>query len=91
MPLLCYRKIRMKTAAKIVESSKTPRRVTVAFGNVEAFVERSQERARKLDRGEGLAPEITMTFEDPADLLRVLSGVRAARRPSPASAPPGSG
>jgi predicted transcriptional regulator len=57
-------------------TKKMPRRVTVASGNVEAFVERSLERARKLDRGERLPCEITMTFEDPTDLLRVLSAQR---------------
>ena len=79
----------MKNAAKVIK--KTPRRVTVASGSVEAFIERSLERARKLDRGQRLPSEITMTFEDPSDLLRVLSvqrvrvlhAVRA--RPTPVS------
>ena len=81
----------MKNAAKVIENSKTPRRATVASGNVEAFVERSLERARKLDRGERMPTEITMTFEDPSDLLRVLSAQRvrvlhAVRaRPTPVS------
>jgi predicted transcriptional regulator len=47
--------------------------VTLASGTVKAFIERSLDRARKLDRGERLPAEITMTFEDPADLMRVLS------------------
>jgi predicted transcriptional regulator len=51
-------------------------RVTVSSGSVEAFIGRSLERARRLDRGEKLAPEITLTFEDPADLVRVLSAER---------------
>ena len=55
---------------------KTSLRVTVSSGSVDAFIGRSLERARKLDRGERLAPEITMTFEDPADLIRVLSAER---------------
>ena len=42
----------------------------------EAFTERSLERARRLARGETLSPEVTMMFEDPADLLRVLSAER---------------
>jgi predicted transcriptional regulator len=54
---------------------KSPR-VTVSSGSVEAFVTRSLERARKLDRGERLPPEITMIFEDPSDLIRVLSAER---------------
>ena len=41
--------------------------------------------ARKLDRGVSLAPEITVTFENVADMLRVLSAervrlLRAARQ-----------
>jgi predicted transcriptional regulator len=67
------------------------RQVTVASGTVEAFIERSLERAQKLDRGERLPSEMTMTFEDPSDLLRVLSAQRvrvlhAVRaRPTPVS------
>ncbi len=53
-----------------------PRRVTVASGPVEAFIERSLERARRMDRGERLPSEITMTFEDPSDLVRLLSPER---------------
>ena len=80
---------KMKNVAKVTE--KMPRRVTVASGTVEAFIERSLERARKMDRGERLPSEITMTFEDPSDLLRVLSAQRvrvlhAVRaRPTPVS------
>ena len=81
----------MKGIAKVVKNKKMPRSVTVASGNVEAFIERSLERARKLDRGDRLPSEITMTFEDPSDLLRVLSAQRvrvlhAVRaRPTPVS------
>ena len=57
-------------------TKKTSPRVTVSSGSVEAFMGRSLGRARKLDHGDGLAPEITMTFEDPADLVRVLSAER---------------
>ena len=44
-----------------------------------------------MDRGEGLPSEITMTFEDPADLVRVLSAERVRvinairERPAPVS------
>jgi predicted transcriptional regulator len=48
----------------------------VKSGAVEAFIERSLKRARKMDRGERLPSEITMTFEDPSDLIRVLSAER---------------
>ena len=61
----------MSNAAKAAK--KTSSRVTVSSGSVEAFIGRSLERARKMDRGEKLRSEITMSFEDPADLVRVLS------------------
>ncbi len=64
----------MKNVGK--PTKNTSPRVTVSSGSVEAFIGRSLERARRLDRGEKLAPEITMTFEDPADLVRVLSAER---------------
>jgi predicted transcriptional regulator len=64
----------MKNGAR--NGSKAARRVTVSSGTAEAFVRRSLDRARKLDRGETLPSEITMTFEDPADLVRVLSPER---------------
>ena len=57
-------------------NKKTSPRVTVSSGSVNAFIGRSIERARKLDRGAKLPDEITMTFEDPADLVRVLSAER---------------
>jgi len=53
-------------------TKKTSPRVTVSSGSADAFIGRSLERARKLDRSERLPLEITMTFEDPADLVRVL-------------------
>jgi predicted transcriptional regulator len=64
----------MKDAAK--SAKKRSPRVTVSSGPVDTFIGRSLERARKLDRGERLPSEITMTFEDPADLVRVLSAER---------------
>jgi predicted transcriptional regulator len=79
----------MKNVGK--PTKKTSPRVTVSSESVEAFIGRSLARARRLDRGEKLPPEITMTFEDPADLVRVLSAervrvIRAVRRkPAPVS------
>jgi predicted transcriptional regulator len=64
----------MKNVTKSVD--KLRGRVTVSSGTVESFAGRSLERARKMDRGEKLPSEITFTFEDPADLLRVLSPAR---------------
>jgi predicted transcriptional regulator len=45
-------------------------------GTVDEFFAHSRERARKLDRGERLPAEIRVVFEDPADLLQVLSHER---------------
>jgi predicted transcriptional regulator len=48
-------------------------KVTIASGTLDEYVKRSTERARKIDRGETIEPEIRITFADPADLLRVLA------------------
>jgi predicted transcriptional regulator len=50
--------------------------VKLGTGSVEAFFERSLARVRKLDRGEKLPTEMRITFEDPSDLMRVLSAQR---------------
>jgi predicted transcriptional regulator len=55
---------------------KTAKDLKVSTGTVEAFFERTLNRARKLDRGEKLPREMRLTFEDPADLLRVLTAQR---------------
>ena len=63
---------------------KTIKRPKVDTGTVGAFFKKSLDRARKLDRGEKLPAELRLTFEDPADLLRVLtaaSGPEEACRP----------
>jgi predicted transcriptional regulator len=70
---------------------KTAKNLKVSTGTVEGFFERSLNRARKLDRGERLPMEIRLTFEDPADLLRVLTAQRVRvldavrRKPAPVS------
>ena len=50
--------------------------VKLETGTVDEFFERSKVRAEKLDRIEKLPAEFRITFEDPADLLRVLSAER---------------
>ena len=56
---------------------KAVRTVTrMGTGTADAFFRRSTTRAQKLDRGEKLLPEMRLTFEDPADLLRVLTTQR---------------
>jgi predicted transcriptional regulator len=70
---------------------KTPENFNVGTGTREAFFERSLARARKLDRREPLPAEMRLTFEDPADLLRLLTAqrvrvLRAVRKqPAPVS------
>jgi predicted transcriptional regulator len=54
----------------------TKTKVTVAIGGLDEYVKRSTERARKIDRGEAIKPEINITFADPADLLAVLAAER---------------
>jgi predicted transcriptional regulator len=65
--------------------------VRIAADGVTGFFDRAREHARKLDRGLELPPEITVSFESTADMMRVLSAqrvrlLRAARqKPSPVS------
>ncbi len=55
---------------------KTAKNLNVSTGNTEDFFERSLKRARRLDHSEKLASQVRLTFEDPADLLRVLTAER---------------
>lgn len=57
-------------------------KITLKVGSTEDFFNRLRDHARKLDRGETLPPGITITFEDPEDLLEVLTSerVRLLRR-----------
>jgi len=50
--------------------------VTLTTSTVDEFFARSRERARKLDRGERIPATITVAFEEPADLMQVLSAER---------------
>jgi predicted transcriptional regulator len=60
----------MKTKGKKINTVK------LKTGTIEEFIKGSLELARKVDRREKLPEEITITFENPADLLRVLSAER---------------
>ena len=51
-------------------------RIWVTADGTEGFFRRAREHARKLDRSEPIAPELTVTFEDASDMLRVLSAQR---------------
>jgi predicted transcriptional regulator len=51
-------------------------KVTITADGAKGFFGRSRNRGRKLDRGEKLPPEVIITFEDPSDMMRVLSAER---------------
>jgi predicted transcriptional regulator len=51
-------------------------KVVLKTGSTEDFFSRLRENAEKLDKGEVLPPGITITFEDPEDLLEVLTSER---------------
>jgi len=57
-------------------------KITLRVGSTEDFFDRLRDHAEKLDKGEALPPGITITFEDPEDLLEVLTSerVRLLRR-----------
>lgn len=65
--------------------------IRVTADGTKGFFDRARERARKLDRGEELTPEITVSFADPVEMLRVLSVERIRmlrllrQRPTPVS------
>ena len=52
---------------------KTPVKARLTTETADSFFARSRERARRLDRGEKLPAQLTINFEDPSDLMRVLS------------------
>jgi predicted transcriptional regulator len=51
-------------------------RINIATGSVSDFFDRVHGHAAKLDRGESLPPQITITFEDPVEMLGVLTSER---------------
>jgi predicted transcriptional regulator len=51
-------------------------KVHLRIGSTEDFFDRLRERAEKMDRGEVLPAGITITFEDPEDMLEVLTSER---------------
>jgi len=51
-------------------------KIRVTANGVREFFDRAREHARKLDRGEELAPEVTVLFENASDMIRVLSAER---------------
>jgi predicted transcriptional regulator len=48
-------------------------KVKLTTGSTEAFFDRALSRAVALDHGESVVPSITINFEDPTELLSVLT------------------
>jgi predicted transcriptional regulator len=55
---------------------KKSTKVRITNDGLKGFFGRAREHARKLDRGEKLTPEITISFENPSDILQILSPQR---------------
>jgi predicted transcriptional regulator len=51
-------------------------KVSIKTGSNDDFFHRVRGRAEKLDRGESLPAEITISFEDPMELLSILTSER---------------
>jgi predicted transcriptional regulator len=64
-------------------------KVTIKTGSADEFFHRVRGRAEKLDRGESLPAEITISFEDSMELLSILTSerVRLLRRAKGGSLP----
>lgn len=52
------------------------RNVIVKTGTTEEYFTHGREIAKKIDRGEDLETEFTLTFEDPGDMFAVMSPAR---------------
>jgi predicted transcriptional regulator len=50
--------------------------VRITTEGAKVFFARVRDHARKLDRGEALPPEVTISFENASDMLKVLSPER---------------
>jgi predicted transcriptional regulator len=51
-------------------------KVRITNDGAKGFFDRAREHARKLDRGGELLPEMTISFENPSDILQILSPQR---------------
>lgn len=51
-------------------------KIRISNDGVKGFFHRVRDHARKLDRGEELAPQMTISFENASDMMRVLSPQR---------------
>ena len=53
-------------------------KLTIKTGNEEEFFQRGRQLARAADRGQALPEESTISFEDPADVLKLITAARLA-------------
>lgn len=51
-------------------------KIKIATASADEFFGRVLHNARKLDRGEDIEPGITITFEDPLEMLEILTSKR---------------
>ena len=51
-------------------------KLTITTGTENDFFERGREFARKLDQGESVVPECIISFEDPQELLELVTTAR---------------
>lgn len=66
---------------KSARTSKTGKtrpagKVRIGVESMDSFFSRMRVKARRLDRGENLEPGLTVSFEDPADFLEVITPAR---------------
>jgi len=64
-------------------------KITVTTETSDGFFKRVLRNAARLDRGEAIAPGITISFEDPLEMLEVLTSerVRLLRKAKSGAAP----
>ena len=53
-------------------------KLTIKTGTEEGFFKRGRQLARAADRGEQLPDERIVSFEDPADVMKLITGARLA-------------
>jgi predicted transcriptional regulator len=51
-------------------------KLRVVTDGTDGFFSRAREHARRLDRGERLEAELVISFEDPSEMMKVLSAER---------------
>ena len=70
------KKVSKTTTVITKANAKASVKARLTTDTADSFFARSYERARELDRGKSLPAQITVVFEDPSDLMRVLSTER---------------